>query len=300
VDVTVTTPGGTSAAGTADRFTYVAAPPPVPGVTSISPKTGPTTGGTIVTITGTGLAGATAVRFGAANATSFTVVSGGSIRATAPGGARGAVDVTVTTPGGTSAVTAADTFTYVTGSSGPPTVTGVGPISGPSAGGTSVVVSGTNFLNATAVLFGTANAASFTVNSATQITATAPAGTTTVDVSVTTPQGTSARSAADQYTYTLSNNGYSITLSASSTSPSVGGSVTLTGTANKDVGPTPYGMSILDVTTGTELVHTGSGATISTTVSQSAASTHRYVAMVSNRAGANAQAVSIPVVVTWG
>jgi len=58
-------------------------------------------------------------------------------------------------------------------------------------------------------------------------------------------------------------------------------------------------MSIFDATTGTELIHTGSGSTISTTVSQSAASTHRYVAMVCNGGGANAQAVSIPVVVAW-
>ena len=42
-----------------------------------------------------------------------------------------------------------------------------------------------------------------------------------------------------------------------------------------------------------------SGTTISTTVSQSAASTHRYVAVVCNGGGANAQAVSIPVVVAW-
>jgi hypothetical protein len=44
-------------------------------------------------------------------------------------------------------------------------------------------------------------ATGFTVNSATQITATAPAGTGTVDVRVTTAGGTSATGAADQYTY---------------------------------------------------------------------------------------------------
>ena len=138
-----------------------------------------------------------------------------------------------------------------------------------------------------------------TVTSTTQITATAPAGTTTVDVIVVTSGGTSARNTAtDQYTYTFSNNGYAITLSASTTSPAAGGSVVLTATANKDVGPTPYGLSIIDVPTGTELLHVGSGATASATVSN-VASTHRYVAMVSNANGANAQAASTPVVVTW-
>jgi len=148
------------------------------------------------------------------------------------------------------------------------------------------------------VQFGSVNATSYTVNSPTQITATAPAGTTTVDVTVVTPQGTSAHGALDEYTYTFSNNGYSITLSASTASPAAGGSVVLTATANKDVGPTPYGISIFDVTAGTELVHAGSGASTTATVSN-AVSTHRYVAMVSNAAGANAQAASIPVVVAW-
>ncbi|WP_414631901.1 IPT/TIG domain-containing protein, partial [Brevundimonas sp. UBA4553] len=54
------------------------------------------------------------------------------------------------------------------------------------AGGTSVIISGTNFSGATAVTFGATAASGFTVNSATQITATAPAGTGTVDIRVTT------------------------------------------------------------------------------------------------------------------
>ncbi|WP_212742098.1 IPT/TIG domain-containing protein, partial [Sphingomonas sp. 3F27F9] len=98
VDVTVTTPGGTSATSASDRFSYVAAPT----VTAISPSSGPASGGTSVTITGTGFTGATAVKFGAASATGITVVSATSITATAPAGS-GTVDVTVTTPGGTSA-----------------------------------------------------------------------------------------------------------------------------------------------------------------------------------------------------
>jgi hypothetical protein len=84
-----------------------------------------------------------------------------------------------------------------------PTVTGVSPTSGPTAGGTSVTITGTGFTGATAVKFGTTSAPTFTVNSATQITATAPAGTGTVDVTVTTPGGTSAVNApADRFTYT--------------------------------------------------------------------------------------------------
>jgi hypothetical protein len=295
VHVTVTTPGGTSSAGAGDQFTYVQA---APAVTSVSPATGSTGGGTVVTITGTNFTpGTPTVAFGA-NAGAVTAFSATSITVTAPAGAAGQVHVVVTAPAGSSPTGTSDLFTYATGNPGPPTVGGTSPLSGPSAGGTSVVITGTNFLNATSVQFGSVNATSYTVNSPTQITATAPAGTTTVDVTVITPQGTSAHGALDEYTYTFSNNGYSITLSASTTSPAAGGSVVLTATANKDVGPTPYGISIFDVTAGTELVHVGSGASATATVSN-VVSTHRYVAMVSNGAGANAQTASTPVVVTW-
>ena len=80
-------------------------------VTAVTPSGGPATGGTQVTITGAGFGGVTAVHFGPAAAPAFTVVSGTAITATAPAG-RGTVDVTVTTRGGTSAITAADEFTY--------------------------------------------------------------------------------------------------------------------------------------------------------------------------------------------
>jgi hypothetical protein len=80
-----------------------------PAVSSVSPATGPT--GTQVTIGGIGFTGATAVSFGGAAATSFQVVSDGEITAVAPPGS-GAVDVTVTTPGGTSPTGGADQFTY--------------------------------------------------------------------------------------------------------------------------------------------------------------------------------------------
>ncbi|WP_294254984.1 putative Ig domain-containing protein [uncultured Sphingomonas sp.] len=82
-----------------------------------------------------------------------------------------------------------------------PTVTSISPASGSTAGGTSVVITGTNLSGATGVVFGATAAAGYTVNNATQITATSPAGTGTVDVRVTTAAGTSATSAADQFTY---------------------------------------------------------------------------------------------------
>ena len=104
--MTVTAAGGTSANL---QFTYQAAP----SVTGVSPASGPTTGGTTVTITGTNLAGATAVDFGKTKVTHFTVNSDGTaITVTAPRGKVGAVNVTVVTAGGTSTTSSADQFTY--------------------------------------------------------------------------------------------------------------------------------------------------------------------------------------------
>ena len=193
VDVTVTTAGGTSAASQADQYTY-AGPPTVTGV---SPTSGPTLGGTAVTITGTNLNNPTAVKFGGTNAAVLTPVSATQIIAVAPAGSAGAQDVRVTTPGGTSATSSADRFTFVP----PPTVTGVSPSSGPAAGGTSVTITGTDFTGASAVHFGAGQAAGFSVVNATQITATSPAGAGIADVTVTTASGTSATGAADQFTY---------------------------------------------------------------------------------------------------
>jgi hypothetical protein len=103
----VTTANGTSATVTADQFNYAAGPT----ITSISPGAGPASGGTTVTISGTNLGAASAVRFGTAAAASFVVSSNMQITAISPPGI-GRVHVTVTTAGGTSANVTADQFTY--------------------------------------------------------------------------------------------------------------------------------------------------------------------------------------------
>jgi hypothetical protein len=85
-----------------------------------------------------------------------------------------------------------------------PAIASIAPASGSVAGGTVVKITGTDFNAASAVKFGTAPAASFTVNSETEITATAPASAkpATVDLAVTTLAGTSAARRADRFTYT--------------------------------------------------------------------------------------------------
>jgi len=197
VDITVTTPAGTSATSPADQFTYLV---PTPAVTAISPASGPEAGRTQVTISGSHFTGATTVSFGATTATAAIVNSDTSITATAPPGTDGIVDVTVTGPGGTSTAVTADHYTYLEPA---PAITSVSPASGPEAGGTVVTISGTDFLGASAVHFGSGAAAGFTVNGDTSITATAPAAAAVgaVDITVTTVVDTSAPVTADRYSY---------------------------------------------------------------------------------------------------
>ncbi len=82
---------------------------------------------------------------------------------------------------------------------GLPTVTAISPATG--AAGTTVTITGTNLFPATEVLFGSTPAASITAETATQITATAPAGTGTVDIRVVAPAGESATVAGDRFSY---------------------------------------------------------------------------------------------------
>ncbi len=174
--------------------------PPKPKVTSVAPSAGLTSGGTSVTITGTGLSDATAVSFGATNAAGLIVHSPTSVSATTPAGT-GTVDVTVTTPDGTSPIEPADRFEYVP--AGPaPAITKAAPKKGPAAGGTALTLTGSGFAGSGEVLFGSTPATSFTVNDPTSITAIAPPGTVgSVDLRVVTPNGTSAVSKKGVYKY---------------------------------------------------------------------------------------------------
>ncbi len=155
-----------------------------PTLTGITPSSG--SSGTSVTLTGTFLTGATGVSFSGTAATSFVINSSTQVTAVAPSGS-GTVLVDVTTPGGT---TNGESFTYgSSGSSTAPSLTNISPSSGSS--GTTVALTGTNLTGTTAVKFGSNAASSFTVVSATEVTAVAPSGSGTVSVTVTTPDGTS-------------------------------------------------------------------------------------------------------------
>jgi hypothetical protein len=198
VHVTVTTPVGTSAAGTADLYSYE------PVVTSISPASGPAGGGAAVTITGAGLAEATAVMFGSLPAKEFTVESPTSIIAISPAAPEGQVGIRVTSPQGTSRNSAKDTFKFT------PTVTGVSPNSGPPVGGTPVTVTGTGFEigeAGTIIAFAGRRATSVDCTSTTECSAIAPEMASAefdrdpVDVRATINHVWSPKSAADHFEY---------------------------------------------------------------------------------------------------
>ena len=239
VDVTVTTPGGTSQPAAA-RFVYTTSPPSShPVVTGVLPASGSTKGGTSVTITGTGLSHAASVSFGGKAAT-IRSDSATQVTVTSPSGT-GTVHITVTTPAGR--VTAVGTFTYVSSliPASPPVVTGVTPATGPAKGGTPVTLTGTDLFGATGVSFGGA-AGAITTESATQITVISPAGTGTVDVTVTTRAGTSQPAATAQFAYTQTATTTTTTVTSSLNPSLAGHQVSLTATVRPAPGTgTPTG-----------------------------------------------------------
>ncbi len=187
-DLAVTAPGCTPI--TSDS---VHVPPPVTGLTlilncsaaaptvsTVSPRSGPTTGGTAVTFTGTGFTPGMAVQFGVLSATNVQVASPTSMTASSPAAPAGAVALKLSTPGGSVSV---GNFTYQQPT---PHLTALTPPNG--TAGTLVTIAGTGFAGATGVTFG-GTTASFTAISDTQLTALAPGGVGPVAVTVTGPGG---------------------------------------------------------------------------------------------------------------
>lgn len=195
-----------------------------PVILSIVPAAGSDEGGDSVVITGAGFTTATAVNFvnpafdgGLIAAASFTVDSDTQITAVSPAvPVDGTVDVTVTNDVDTSILSSsegssADEYAFYQPGSDP-VVTAVVPATGPASGGTHVTITGSGFggsqpgdgVLVTAVQFGGVDAETGqeVMYSDTEITGyVSPPGSGVVDVTVTTPIGTSATSADDEFTY---------------------------------------------------------------------------------------------------
>ncbi|MET0394398.1 MAG: FG-GAP-like repeat-containing protein [Chitinophagaceae bacterium] len=243
-DVSVTTPYGTA---TLAGFTYQ--PPPPPAITSFTPANGGM--GMTIAITGTRFTGATAVSFGGVPAQSFTVVSATTINAKVAAGASG--NISVTTPDGTATISG---FTYIPA----PVVSSFTPTG---FTGSTVTVTGTNFIGVTAVRFGGIAAASFTIVSPTTITAVLANGGTG-DVTVVTPYGTG----------TLAGFVFMYPPNVFNYNPPAGGlgqTITITGTNFTDATQVRFGgvaaqsFTVVSPTTITAVLGTGASGVVSVT-----------------------------------
>ncbi len=235
--------------------------------TAVLPDTGPTSGGTSVTIHGSGLGGTTGVRFGAQPAESFRVLSPTSVEAVAPPGS-GTVAITLTGPYGTATCSSLLSYTYLA-------VTGLTSTWGSPAGHTFLQIQGTGLGHVVAVYFGSTPAPYVLPDSGTLVDVLTPPGTGTVDVRVVTAGGISDAVPADRFTY-------------STTAPAL-----RPGTRR----PVPLSTSVRPLTTGRTALScpVGSGASI---VADSAASTASYEQAIppATFAGNTTQAAPNP---TW-
>ena len=169
-----------------------------PTVGGILPVYGPLTGGTSVTITGTNFIGGATVTIGGTAASCVTVVGLTSITATTPSGNVGAQDVVVTNLD-TQTSTLKSGFTYMA----TPTISSIFPASSLTIGGTSVTITGTNFVSGTTTVTIGGNAATgVIVDNSTSLRATTPLGTVGAkDVVITTPGGSATLAGGFTYIF---------------------------------------------------------------------------------------------------
>jgi len=186
--------------GQMDTAPFTFDPPSAPTLSSITPQSGPISGGTVVTISGAKLASGALVYFDNVAATNVTVVSSTQITATTPAHAAGPVDVAVSNGVGLN-TTLAQAFTYLATTSDQPVVSLITPNSGPTEGGTSVAILGNHLTNVDQVKIGV-NAATnvMVINDTTLVATTGPGTAGAADVVVTNTSGQSG-TLAKGFTY---------------------------------------------------------------------------------------------------
>lgn len=201
VDVTIINPDGTSVV-VPGGYTYDEPPSTDPEIISISPNTGPVTGGNISYVDGKNFTSGLKVLIGGKEAAT-TYVSATRLKATIPAGdAAGQVDVSVVDPEG-NVYTLTNGYTYTAIEYPAPTIASVTPNSGLIDGGNIVYVDGSNFVSGVSKVFIGNKAAATTYVSSTRLKATIPAGDAAGKVDVKVVNDTKEAVLAEGYEYTL-------------------------------------------------------------------------------------------------
>jgi IPT/TIG domain-containing protein len=189
--------------GNMNGILVVQAAPAPPSIDSFNPTTGTTAGGTLVSISGTGFQNGATTKFGGTAAVTTIVNSPTSITATAPSHSAGTVAVSVTNPDSQTA--SFGSYIYATPG---PAIIDIAPASGPNSGGTTLGVTGANFLPGATLTIGGLSATNVIVATDRTLSATTPPGPFDIganaarDVVITNPDGTSATRSAG-FTWTL-------------------------------------------------------------------------------------------------
>ncbi|MBS2022432.1 MAG: IPT/TIG domain-containing protein, partial [Deltaproteobacteria bacterium] len=189
--------GGVIVATLTAAFEYRAGyqPGPPPAIASLEPSTGPTSGGTVLWLTGSNFTAGMQVYFGANPAAKIVLADSGHAVVTAPPGLAGFVEVDVINPDG-QAGALQRAFSYVNDAllqGLPPKLTSITPAQGPESSDTVAILTGKNFVNGELVFVGAGRGAGVRLLSSSILNATVPhqpAGT--VDVAITHPDGRSS------------------------------------------------------------------------------------------------------------
>lgn len=243
VAVTVTNPDN-QFGSLANGYSYYLSPT----ISSVSPNAGIISGGTVITITGSGFRAGASVDISGSACSPVTVVSATQITCTTAAHIAGVENVSVTNTDLQSGIMYT-AYTY----RGVPTVTGVLPNSGAAVGGSLVTVTGTGFYTGANVTFGGLPCTGVNVVSATALTCTTPANPAGSVAVVVTNADTQTGNMLSAYTYQPAPTIASISANAGALAG--GTNITITGTgflpgAVVDLGGTScLGVTVVNSTT---------------------------------------------------
>lgn len=233
-----------------------------PTIATVTPNSGLTPGGQLITVTGTNFRAGTTVTIGGTAATSVTPATDGlSLTTVTPSSStNGVKDVVVTTSDGqTATLTGGFTYNYA-----PPTLASVSPASGFASGNTLITLTGANFLTAPTVTVGGVAATGVNRTSSTSVTARTPAGSGVQPVVLTNSDG-QATTATVNFTYVPAPTVASISPSNGS---ALGGTrITISGTdftpgARVTIGGVPaFAVAVSSATTLTATTNSGAPGT---------------------------------------